>query len=649
MGVLAPSAGVASPPNPECATNPPLRLDDRTQVSLGSVANHASSLPTFSQFLSVTPLPEQRCSDNLTFQENRMDDFQWYATTPALAQRAWATFKNRDFSLVLDSSAGNGDLGDHSPWAEDPYGHRGHTPRIDCCEIDISRHPTLRAKNFNVIGFDFLQMQSAVHYRHIIMNAPFNEGARHVLKAWDLMFDGEIVAIINAETVRNPFSEERKRLAKLINEHGGVEFIANAFSGPDAQRKTDVEVALVYLCKKADTSSIVGDLFKDLREDAANAQTLAQDYQEQCEVALPNSMIENTVLAFAAAVRSMRDSVFSRARANYYSSILGETFAVRNGDRENATAEVSASWVQNTMAEEYDTLKDAAWAGILRSSNVTSRLSSKAQQRVESEFENIKKLEFTVSNIYGFLLGIIESQSQIQIEMMCDVFDEITKYWSDNTHYYRGWRSNDKHRTCGMKIKATRFVLPRHGAGCWSHNFSWETERLLSDFDRVFALVDGKREPAVSLLSVARQRFDDLRRGERVSSSYFDLRFYRGIGTLHFFPKSKKLIDRFNRIVGAHRRWLPNETERVSKDFWLQFDQADKFDKELRNEIACGPKVGWRGNPLQAMHFRSNSDSGDQSLALVEAALDTVLKRHGLSVEFQLEAPEQAALPLLAA
>lgn len=576
-----------------------------------------------------------------------MDDFQWYATTPALAKKAWATFKNRQFSLILDSSAGNGDLVDHCPWAEDPYGYR-QTPRIDCCEIDISRHPTLRAKKYNVIGFDFLQMQSAVQYRHLLMNPPFRDGDRHVLKAWDLMFDGEIVAIINAETVRNPFSEERKRLAKLIEEHGEVEFISNAFSGPDAQRKTDVEVALVYLCKKADTSSIVGDLFKELKEDAANGQTLARDYQEQCEVALPNSMIENTVLTFSAAVRSMRDSVLSRARANYYSNILGETFAVRNGDRKNATAAVSASWVQNTMAEEYDILKDAAWAGILRSSNVTSRLSSKAQKRVESEFENIKKLEFTVSNIYGFLLGIIQSQGQIQIEMMCDVFDEITKYWSENTLHYRGWLSNDKHRTCGMKIKATRFVLPRHGA-VWSHSFAWETESLLSDFDRVFALVDGKKEPAVSLLSVARQRFDDLRRGERVSSSYFDLRFYPGVGTLHFFPKSKALIDRFNRIVGAHRRWLPNETERVSKGFWEQFDQADKFDKELREEVARGPKVGWRSDALQAMHSYSGRDGNDQSLALVDAALETVLKRHGISVDFLLEAPEQAALPLLAA
>ena len=577
-----------------------------------------------------------------------MDDLQWYATTPKLARRAWDKFKNRDFSRILESSAGNGDLAEQNPWANDPYGHHRHNPRIDCCEIDISRHTILREKGFNVIGFDFLQMQSAVQYSHCLMNPPFSEGARHVLKAWDLMWDAEIVAIINSETVKNPFSEERRRLVKIIEEHGDVEFIEDAFSGPDAQRKTNVEIALVYLRKQADTSAIVGDLFCDLKEDSS-AETLTRGFHEQCEVALPNSMIENTVLAFKAAVSSMRDSVFARARANYYSSILGDPLAVRNGDRERSSADVSPSWVQNTVAGEYDALKDAAWAGILRSSNVTSRLSSKAQKRVESEFEQIKKLEFSVSNIYGFLLGIVESQGGIQIDMLCDAFDEITRYHSDNTVYFKGWKSNDRHRTCGMKIKATRFVLPRHGTNSWSSSFSWDTERLLSDFDKVFALVDGKREPAVSLLSVAQKHFSDLRSGVRVSSSYFDLRYYPGVGTLHFFPKSKALIDRFNRIVGRHRQWLPHENERVSKDFWLQFDQAEKFDKELRSEVARGPRTGYYCSPFDQMHRSPDDASGVRSVALVESALDTVLERHGINVDFQLEAPVQAALPLLAA
>lgn len=579
-----------------------------------------------------------------------MDDLQWYATPPALAQRAWAKFKNRDFCRIIETSAGNGDLAEQSPWDKGYFRH-GNSPRIDCCEIDISRHPILRAKGFHIVGFDFLQMTSGVLYRHWLMNPPFSAGARHVLKAWELLYDGEIVAIINAETLRNDFSAERKHLVRLIEQYGEVEYIKDAFSGPDAQRKTDVEVALVYLAKKANTDAIIGNLLNELKEDAASAETLGQEFRERCEVALPNSTIENSVVAFKAAVQSMRDSVFAQARANYYSQLLGDTLAVRNGDGdgERSTAEVSPAWVQRTLAEGYDKLKDAAWAGVLRSSNVLSRLSSGAQQRVESEFEQLKKLEFTVSNVYGFLIGIIEGQGQIRIDMACDIFDRITRYHTANTCYFNAWKSNDKHRTCGMKIKATRFVLPQHGTMSYSSSFSWDTERLFSDLDKVFSLLDGKAEPDVSLVSVARRDFKALRHGARVSSSYFDLRYYPGAGTLHFFPRSKTLVDRLNRMVGRHRQWLPDEGERVSKDFWLQFEKSESLDKELRTEIARGPKGQWWDNPLEAMHRSPDDERGAKGYALFEAALHTVLERHGINVNFQLEAPTQVALPLLAA
>lgn len=269
-----------------------------------------------------------------------MDDLQWYATPPALAQRAWAKFKNRDFCRIIETSAGNGDLAEQSPWAKGYFRH-GNSPRIDCCEIDISRHPILRAKGFHIVGFDFLQMTSGVLYRHWLMNPPFSAGARHVLKAWELLYDGEIVAIINAETLRNDFSAERKHLVRLIEQHGDVEYIKDAFSGPEAQRKTDVEVALVYLAKKANTDAIIGNLLNELKEDAASAESLGQEFRERCEVALPNSTIENTVVAFNAAVQSMRDSVFARARANYYSQLLGDTLAVRGGNGASATVDVS--------------------------------------------------------------------------------------------------------------------------------------------------------------------------------------------------------------------------------------------------------------------------------------------------------------------
>ncbi len=195
------------------------------------------------------------------------------------------------------------------------------------------------------------------------------------------------------------------------------------------------------------------------------------------------------------------------------------------------------------------------------------------QKQAESQFESIKTLEFNESNGYGFLLGLVQSQPEMQMDMACDVFDQITKYHSDNTVYYRGWKSNDKHRTMGMRIKMTRFVLPGHKM--WCKSIEYDSLRMLADFDKVFALVEGKSAPEVSLVSVFDGKqdptsFSRLCCGERLSSTYFDVRYYPGVGTIHFFPKKKDAVDRLNRIVGRRRGWLPPPTEPVSDAFWLQ-------------------------------------------------------------------------------
>lgn len=120
-------------------------------------------------------------------------DFQLYQTTAALAARAWAKFKNRNFRLVLEPSAGDGDLAEAGQ-TRDFYKRR--EIKIDCCEIDATKHPLLREKGLTVVGLDFLQFGDGAIYSHIIMNPPFAEGAKHVLKAWNMLWDG-ICAIIN--------------------------------------------------------------------------------------------------------------------------------------------------------------------------------------------------------------------------------------------------------------------------------------------------------------------------------------------------------------------------------------------------------------------------------------------------------------------
>lgn len=574
----------------------------------------------------------------------QQDTFQFYATTKELGRKVWAKFKNTAPTRILEPSAGDGALlRAHPKWSSRSV---YQFPSVDAIEIDITKHAALREEGVNVVGIDFLTFTNGAMYSHIVMNPPFSQGARHVLHAWDVLWDGEIVAIINAETLRNPFSKERQMLCRLIEEHGDFEYIQDAFKGPEVVRETSVEVALVYLRKSANLEQdLFADMIDGLSIDKETGEGLAAQFESRHEVALPNSEIENRVATLNAAVRTMQAAVFAEAKARHYARLLGKTMAEYSEERAASSHKiVMLDYVRKETAERYGKLKDAAWAGILRSADVTSRLSSHAQRRVESEFEQIKKLEFNTRTIYGFLLGIVESHGQIQIDMACDVFDAITRYHTENTIWYKGWKSNDKHHAGARKIKTTRFINPRNII--YGNNLCWESVQMLRDYDKVFAMLDGKAAPEVSLESIFNNHLRELRNGQRLSSSYFDVRFYPLAGTIHFFPNKKKnLVDRLNRMVGRHRQWLPPKENGVSKNFWVAYDLAEKLDSAVRKKVAEDRENRWV-SPFHRIDG-SNAESQQRAAAEIESAIEAALEAYGVSPHFQaLEDPTEQHHPI---
>lgn len=60
------------------------------------------------------------------------------------------------------------------------------------------------------------------------------------------MYRGQIIFIINAESIRNPYSNTKKDLVRKLNELGAeIEFLENQFL--DAERTTGVEIALISI------------------------------------------------------------------------------------------------------------------------------------------------------------------------------------------------------------------------------------------------------------------------------------------------------------------------------------------------------------------------------------------------------------------
>ena len=149
--------------------------------------------------------------------------------------------------------------------------------KIDAIEIDGTLRNILLGKNINVVASDFLNFNPPKFYDLIIANFPFNEGVHHALKAIRIQerMGGAILCIINAETLKNPYSKERKILVKkLKNYNAKIEYLENEFL--DAERKTKVEIAMIYvnIPMRNNEEELFNNDFSKLNEEKINIKNM---------------------------------------------------------------------------------------------------------------------------------------------------------------------------------------------------------------------------------------------------------------------------------------------------------------------------------------------------------------------------------------
>lgn len=195
-------------------------------------------------------------------------DMEFYPTPPKIAGELFAGVEWRYISSVLEPSAGKGDLIGYAKgiklgkdWQGYPRRFGDNRTDIDCIELDENLRQILKGKGYRVVGDDFLSFNTRKRYDLILMNPPFSNGDLHLLHALELCENGgQIACILNAETIRNPYTNRRKTLIKKLMEcNASIRFVEDAFK--KAKRKADVDVALINVnipFAKADTSIIDG-------------------------------------------------------------------------------------------------------------------------------------------------------------------------------------------------------------------------------------------------------------------------------------------------------------------------------------------------------------------------------------------------------
>lgn len=458
----------------------------------------------------------------------------FYPTPTQLATRMASMIDSNFSHRILEPSAGKGDL---AKAVKDKF-YRYGGGKVDCIEKEPELRSLLTGEGYRVVDTDFLAYSSTKQYDTIIMNPPFSNGDKHVLKAWDIIYNGDVIALLNAETLKKPSTESRRLLLSIIEKHGEVEYLQDQFV--DAERKTAVEVALIHLKRR---NSINSDYFQGMKQATSEYEQEGPSNQ----VAIPESRIENMVLAFTSAVDSKRKACIADAEASYYANLI-------QGDGKDKT-----DMVKQSLNEFVDSLRESAWRTVVNLADFEKYMTEKVRTEFEAQIKTVCNLEFTTENIKTFLASLVRDYDSIIENCIEEAFDLMTRYHPENRVHIEGWKSND------YFFVGKRVVLPNMADDWGMKKVRWDALRKLDDIDRAVAHITGLtdyRRVGEALNA------DDITYGDAVESEFFKARVFKK-GTVHLYFKDMKLLEQFNLIVGRKRNWLPKQDEKVPKAFWL--------------------------------------------------------------------------------
>ena len=457
--------------------------------------------------------------------------------------------QNKEARTYLDPSAGKGDIIEYLQEA-----YRYKTEKLDAIEIDETLQATLRGKNINVIDSDFLTFAGADKYDVIIMNPPFVNGHEHLLKAIEIMYCGEIICLLNAETLKNPHTHMRARLIKKLNQlNADIEYIQDAFL--DAERKTKVEIALVYIKIE---KQVEDDLFAGADNQATDTQ---ENIETDNEVQTLNN-IKNMVDDFNRVVRVGTETLVSYYQNyNHISKYIKITNEKGRNDDYYENDVTLTRIMQDKLNQFLQEVRKSYWTDVLQLDDVKKRLTSEKSDLFYHQLQKYAYMDFTEHNIRAFILNIISGYEQTLIDAVLTLFDTMTlkHSWHDdnpneeNIHYFNGWKTN-KAFFVNQKI-----VLPYYSF--WDSYFKkWEVHYndrpKLHDIDLVMNYFDD-RYYYNEIHSTLRSAFvnDNTR---KVLSTYFEISVYKK-GTMHLTFRDEDIRRRFNITACKGKGWLPQD------------------------------------------------------------------------------------------
>ena len=489
-------------------------------------------------------------------------DSEFFPTPPRLVSRLLAGIGWSEISTVLEPSAGKGDIAARVAKMLKSYRehnhHRYHAEDgkefIDCIELSDDLRNTLKGAGFRVVHDDFLNYHTRKHYDLIVMNPPFSDGARHLLKALELaQYGGQVRCLLNAETIRNPYTYERKTLAKKLDELGAtIAFHAGAFA--QAERPTDVEIALVSVAIPSSVPDSI--ILEDLRE----AQKVEASRRGGPTEIAPGDFVDAIIARYRfevdAGVKLLHE--YERIRPHLLDSLRRDDGGhdYRHPILELTIDSRKAGCGDNMINGYLRLTRLKYWEALFQAPQFTGQLTSNLQRELAKKVETLADYEFSRVNILSIQRDLSKQTIASIEDTILKQFDDLSRKhsWDEdsaNIHYYNGWRTNK-----AWKINE-KVILPYYRAWdtIWNRWDFCNKASELVDLEKCLTFLNGGLPPDVSI-GAALTRAQEIGQSGNISSSFFAVTFYKK-GTCHIRFRRQDLLDRLNRFGAQRKQWLP--------------------------------------------------------------------------------------------
>lgn len=455
---------------------------------------------------------------------------------------------------------------------------RGEFDFVQCIELNPTLQNVLDGREIPVIDDDFLSFDGEQHYDFIIMNPPFSNGDEHLLHAIKLAekTGSEIVCILNANTIRNPYSNTRKLLMQKLDYYDAkFEYVQNAFS--TAERRTDVEIALIHLVVPSPFRS-TSRIWEELDE-----KEIKLDIPEDCTDIVSDDPIVQAVLLYKKEIHAGKNLIEEYLALKPYLLSRFETEDIPEYAKGETSLTLSTSKQGELDFNEFvANVRYKYWYELLHSPKFIGNLTSNLRDQYFSDIRSFAKKDFSLKNIRKVKLDILQRTAQGIQDKIVDLFDQLSYKNSmectGNIHYFSGWKSNS-----AFKINE-KVVVPY--MRCWDDLFkrfrySYTLASFLSDIEKSLDFLDGGETECGRDVNMWLQYYEREQQTKNLEFKYFKVNVYKK-GTIHIRFTNLDVLKKLN-IYGCMKKgWLPPSYGRQAYSDMSPEDKAvvDDFEGE---------------------------------------------------------------------